>query len=252
MKAIILAAGFGTRLYPITENTPKALLKLGKKTILDYLVEKLEVVSAVDEIIVVTSGKFYLDFHKWCKNSCYQKPIHIIENCAFVPEKRLGAVRDLDLALRSGYCGSDDFLVFCGDNYFDFPLSHFLLPCLGHPENAFVGTYDVGDPSVASLCGVVLTDDHNLITDFEEKPASPKSTDVCIGVYYFPSKYRMRIYEYLELEKLNPDRIGDFVGWLSKKDSLYAVDFDGAWFDIGSKESLDLARRHANVLENFF
>ncbi len=170
MKAIILAAGFGTRLYPMTENTPKALLQLGNKTILDSLVEKLEIVRGVDEIIIVTNGRFYFDFYKWRKRSNYQKNIHIVENKAFVPEKKLGAVRDLELGLRSGYCGSDDFLVFCGGNYFDFPLSHFLLPCLSHPEHAFVGVYDVADPLVASVCGVVKRNEHNLITQFEEKP----------------------------------------------------------------------------------
>ena len=250
MKAIILAAGFGTRLYPMTENTPKALLQLGNKTILDSLVEKLEIVRGVDEIIIVTNGRFYFDFYKWRKRSNYQKSIHIVENKAFVPEKKLGAVRDLELGLRSGYCGSDDFLVFCGDNYFDFPLSHFLLPCLSHPEHAFVGVYDVADPLVASVCGVVKRDEHNLITQFEEKPEAPKSTLVSIGVYYFPNEYRLSLYEYLQIEKLNPDRIGDFIGWLSKKESLYSVEFDGVWFDIGSKESLETARRHLHVAES--
>lgn len=211
MKAIILAAGFGTRLYPLTEDTPKTLLKLGSKTILDHLVTKLDPLSGVGEIIVATSGRFYLDFHRWRKTSPYKKPIHIVENHAYVPEKRLGAVKDLDLALRSGQTRTDDFLLFLGDNYFDFPLSHFLLPALGHRSEVFVGVYDVKDESRASECGVVLTDHHNLITDFEEKPAHPKSTRVAIGVYYFPAAYRLRVYEYLEIEKLNPDRIGDFL-----------------------------------------
>lgn len=243
MKAIILAAGFGTRLYPLTRNIPKALLPLGNKTILDYLVEKLELLAVVDEIILAVNGRFYLDFEKWRKASSYKKPIYIIENKVFEAEKRFGVVRDLNLALRSGHCGSDDFLVFCGDNYFDFPMSHFLLPCLGHRDQVLVGVYDVKEDSVASECGVVLTDNHNFITDFEEKPACPKSTRVAIGVYYFPGAYRLRIYEYLEIDKLNPDRIGDFIAWLTKKDSLHAVDFDGSWFDVGTKESYDEARR---------
>lgn len=249
MKAIILAAGFGTRLYPLTRNIPKALLPLGNKTILDYLMEKLEPFKAVDEIILAVNGKFYMDFEKWRKASPYKKPIHILENKVFEPEKRFGAVRDLNLALRSGHCGSDDFLVFCGDNYFDFPLGYFLLPCLGHRDHVLVGVYDVKEESVASECGVVLTDDHNFITDFEEKPVHPKSTRVAIGVYYFPRAYRLRIYEYLEIDKMNPDRIGDFVAWLAKKDPLYAIDFDGSWFDVGTKESYEEARRHFDGVE---
>lgn len=250
MKAIVLAGGFGTRLYPLTKEVPKSLLFLGKKTVLDHLISKLDVLDAIDEIIIVTNGKFYLDFYKWRKNAQYQKTIHIVENKAFVPEKRLGAINDLDLALRSGYCGSDDFLVFCGDNYFDFPLSHFLLPCLSHPDKTFVGIYDVGARSVAEHCGVVLIDEQSKITSFEEKPKNPKATTVSIGVYYFPTKVREFLYKYLEIERLNPDRFGDFVSWLSSRDSLYTVDFDGAWFDIGSTESLCLARRYADALES--
>ncbi|HOW59108.1 MAG TPA: nucleotidyltransferase family protein [Candidatus Omnitrophota bacterium] len=243
MKAIILAAGFGTRLYPLTKNIPKALLQLGGKTILDHLVEKLELMKAISEVIVVTNGRFYLDFHEWRKRSSYKKPIHLLGDGVFDPEKRFGAVRDLHLALRSGFCGGDDFVVFCGDNYFDFPIGYFLLPCLGHKQNVFVGTYDVKEKAVASGCGVVLTDSHNRIVGFEEKPADPKSTRVSIGVYCFPAAYRLRVYEYLEIEKLNPDRIGDFIAWLSEKEPLYAVDFDGTWFDIGTLDSYELAQR---------
>ena len=200
MKAIILAAGFGTRLYPLTQNTAKALLRLGEKTILDHLVEKLERLSVIDEVLIVTNGQFWDDFNKWQKGSLYKKPIRMINNRMFTPVKRFGAIGDLNLALRSGFCGSDDFIVFCGDNYFDFQLGHFLLPCLGHDRNVFIGVYDVQDPSAASEYGVVRTDGRNRIIDFEEKPSYPKSTKVAIGVYYFPAAYRLRVYEYLEIE----------------------------------------------------
>lgn len=244
MKAIILVAGFGTRLYPLTQNTPKALLKLGNKSILDFLVEKLEISKAVTEIILVTNGRFFKEFILWHRDSSYRKRIHILTNFVDAPERRFGAVRDLQLALRSGLCGSDDFLVFCGDNYFDFPLSHFIHPILSYRHLPLVGVYDVKEKSIASECGVVLIDSHNLITNFEEKPKEPKSTKVSIGIYYLPRAYRLKIYEYLEIEKLNPDRIGDFFAWLSKKESLYAVDFDGAWFDIGNKCSYEAAKCH--------
>lgn len=252
MKAIILAAGFATRLYPLTEQKPKALLEIGGRPILDYLVEKLEKVEVIKEIILVVNGKFYLDFFKWRKNSEYKKTIHILDNGAFVPEKRLGAVRDLYAALRSGYCGSDDFLVLCGDNYFDFPIGHFLLPCLGHRVDSFVGVYDVKDKHAASDCGMVGTDEHNLITSFEEKPIYPKSTKASIGVYYFPREYRLKIYEYLEIDRLNPDRIGDFVAWLSKRQDVYAVDFDGIWMDIGTPDSYEAAKRYFGTTKLLF
>ena len=242
MKAIILAAGFGTRLYPMTRNLPKALLKIGEKTILDHLMAKLETLSVVDEVILVSNERFYRQFLDWKKTAPYSKPVHVLSNKACDPEKSLGAVRDFFLALRSGHCGSDDFLVFCGNNYFDFPLGYMLLPALGHRESAFVGVHNVKDKSLAREYGVVEMDDHHRITRFEEKPANPRSTQVSIGAYFFPASYRLRVYEYLEIEKRNPDKIGDFFAWLTGKERLYGIEFDGAWFDIGSMASYDTAR----------
>ncbi|MFH0985068.1 MAG: nucleotidyltransferase family protein [Candidatus Omnitrophota bacterium] len=244
MKAIILAAGFGTRLYPLTVDLPKALLKIGKKTILDHLMLKLEMLSVIDEVILVSNGRFYRQFLDWQKTAVYVKPIHILSNRVCEHEKSRGAVRDLFLALRSGYCGSADFLVFCGDNYFDFPLGFMLLPALGHRESAFVGVYDVKDKSLAREYGVVEMDEHHKITKFEEKPANPGSTQVSTGAYFLPRSYRLRVYEYLEIEKRDPDKIGDFIAWLVGKESLYGVDFGVAWFDIGSKASYDAARKY--------
>lgn len=250
MKAIILAAGFGTRLYPLTEHVPKALLKVGSKTVLDHLVEKLDGIEQVDEIILVSNGKFYIDFFQWRKKRRYKTPIQIIENKAFVPEFAEGAVRDLNLALRSGFCGSDDALVLCADNYFSFSFTHFLLPVLGHRESVFMGVHDVEDKKVASECGVVLTDEHHRITAFEEKPRKPKSTKVSVGIYYLPRAYRLRVHEYLEIEAQNPDKIGSFFEWLTQKEDgepLYAVELFGKWYDIGTPASYDAVRRSADA-----
>ena len=156
MKAIILAAGFGTRLYPLTRDVPKALLKLGDKTLLDHLVGKLDRFPILDEIIIVSNKRFYPDFKNWNKDSAYQKKIRVIHNGVLDPEKRLGAVRDLELSLRSSRGTPESFLVFCGDNYFDFPLGYMLLPALGHRESAFVGVYDLKDNSLAREYGVVV------------------------------------------------------------------------------------------------
>lgn len=247
MNAIILAAGFGTRLYPLTKSMPKALLKIGDKTILDHLVGKLEACPVITKIILVTNGRFALDFMEWAKKGKgrYQKPISIVENKIYEPEKRLGAVRDLRLGTQAERDQADGFLVLLGDNYFDFPLAHFVnLYCTGHRDTAFVGLYDVKDPQLASQYGVAQVDHNNQITDFEEKPPVPKSTRVSAGVYYLPNKFQLRLFEYLELEKLNPDKLGDFIAWLSRKEPLYGIDFDGTWFDIGDHESFERARSH--------
>ena len=244
MKAIILAAGFGTSLYSLTRNIPKALLKLGDKTLLDHLIGKLDRFPIIDEIVVVSSKRFYQNFKRWKKDVSYQKPIRVIHNGFNNPEKRRGAVRDLELALMPSRGTPENFLVFCGDNYFDFPIGYFLLPCLGHSRLTFIGLYDVREKALASQYGVVEMDTTGRITRFEEKPADPVSTKVSVGVYYMSPEARLRLYEYLDIENRNPDRIGDFFAWLTGKEPVYGVVFDGAWFDIGSKESYEKAAKH--------
>ncbi len=244
MKAIILAAGFGTRLYPLTRNVPKALLKLGDKTLLDHLVGKLDRFPILDEIIIVSNKRFYPDFKNWNKDSAYQKRVRVIHNGVLDPEQRLGAVRDLELSLRSSGGTPESFLVFCGDNYFDFPIGYFLLPCLGHSRCTFIGLYDIGKKALASQYGVVEMDETGKITRFDEKPADPASTKVSVGVYHVSPGARLRLHEYLDIEKQNPDRIGDFFAWLTDREPVFGVVFEGAWFDIGSKESYDEASKH--------
>jgi len=246
MRAIILAAGFGTRLYPLTENRPKALLPLGNKTLLDYLIEPLERLPMVKEITIVTNSNFYLDFYHWRKNAEFSKPIFIVDDGVVLLNKRCGAIRDLQIAMESRPQADEDYLVLCSDNFFDFPLSHFLLPVLSHPQSGFVGLYDVKDKSEATKYGVVQIDHDHRIIEFEEKPEKPKSTLVSVGAYYLPRSFKHLLDKYLS-QKKPADKIGDFVSFLSRKEHLYGVEFEGAWFDIGSIESYEKARDHLNV-----
>jgi len=158
-------------------------------------------------------------------------------------EERCGAVNDLFLGARRKKNGKDDFLVLCADNYFDFPLEHFLLQCLSHEDSGFIGVYNVNDKEKASLYGIVSLDGHGKVLNFEEQTIDPLSTLASIGVYYFPRHYSLRIYEYLHIKKFDPDRIGDFIEWLIDVENLYGVEFDGAWFDAGDIDSYEELRK---------
>ncbi len=247
MKVIILAAGFGTRLYPLTQDTPKALLEIGGKSLLSHLDDQLSRLENVSEVIIATNALFYLDFFKWRKTAKTRNRVKIVDDGNCVPEKRLGAVKNLALALREVVESDESYLVLCADNYFDYPLNHFLLSCLSHPDNCFIGLYDVQDWNKAKLYGVVSLDDHGRVTDFQEKPSQPQSTLASLGVYYFPKDIKQSVSEYLDIQKRNPDRIGDFIGWLSQREEMYGVQFDGAWFDIGDVHSLREASQYLTL-----
>ncbi len=246
MRAIILAAGFGTRNDPLTKDHPIALLPIGNKTVLDYLVAPLEKFPMIREVMIMTNARFYLDFYKWRKKSSYKKAINIEDNKILLPEKECGAIRDLQLAIDARKKEDEDYLILCSDNVFDFPLSHFLLPVLSHPQCGFTGFYDLKDKMEASKYGVIQVDHEHRVVDFEEKPVNPRSTTVSVGVYYFPSSFRHHLDEYLN-QGYPADKMGNFIAYLSKRVNLYGIEFEGTWFDIGSIQSYEQVRKNLNA-----
>jgi len=171
MKALILAAGYGTRLYPLTINTPKALLKIGERCLIDFLIEKIKSLG-IEDIAVVTNGRFYSAFLGWVKGC--PSGIDVINDNTKSPDDRLGAIGDIEFALNKGVAGHD-LLVIGADNLFSWDLKGFYEFCC-KVQKPVVGLYDVKEIERARRFGVVKLDEAARIVNFEEKPSNPETT----------------------------------------------------------------------------
>lgn len=241
MKALLLAAGYGTRLYPLTKDRPKPLLEVGSTPILDLIVEKVEAVPQVDEIVLVSNDKFYDKFCQWAEEREFRLPVDVLNDGTTEDGTRLGAIGDIKFAVEEAEI-DDDLLVLAGDNLFDFALADMVETFERTGENV-IGVLEFEDESKLSKYGIVATDDDDQVTDFLEKPDEPPSNLVAMGMYLFPGEKLELIDAYLESGG-NPDEPGWYVTWLVENDSVYAHRFEGLWFDIGDKDSLRKADRY--------
>ncbi len=224
MKVLIMAGGYATRLWPITKDNPKALLPVGNKRIIDYILEK---VSGLDFPVYVSTNRF---FEGYFKNVVKEYGIGIIVEDTLHEEEKLGTVGAMKKAVDE--LGFDDYLVIAGDNLFSFSLEDFLERFVGE---TLIAVYDVGDFELARRYGVVLLEGERVIA-FEEKPAQPRSTLISTGVYVFPKHVMELLDEYLS--NGNKDSPGYFVQWLLERgESIKAYRFSEYWYDIGSADS---------------
>lgn len=248
MKAIILAAGYAVRLQPLTINMPKSLLPIGGKIIIDRIIGKILTIRGLDLIAIVTNAKFYNKFSDWRAGSQYRDKVSVINDGTASNETRLGAIRDIELALsRTGM--DDDVLIVAGDNLFDFDMGLFIDFTRKHPDGVSVALYDVKDLKSASSYGIVEVDDTCRVVDFQEKPANPKSTLASTGIYYFPKNKLPFIKEYVKMQN-KLDAPGYYIGWLSGRDKVYGFTFKEDWYDIGSIESYKKADEEYGKKEN--
>lgn len=239
MKALILAAGYATRLYPLTLDRPKALLPVGGKPMLDHLMEQLEQVEGLDEVYVVTNSKFAEAFREWAAARS-GLPLRIIDDGTVDDDSKLGAIGDLDLTIREAEL-DDDLIVLAGDNLFSESIAPFPVFALGKGGPA-LGVYDVGDLDTIRRYSVIELDDDDRVTRLEEKPERPRSTLAGIALYFYPRSALRYVREYLE-EGNNPDQPGRLVQWLYPRTAVYGWRVPGRWFDVGSKETLAEADR---------
>jgi glucose-1-phosphate thymidylyltransferase len=234
MKAVILAAGYATRLYPLTLGRPKALLPVGGRPMVEHLLVQLAGVDGLDAIYLVTNSKFAGVFREWA-SAWDGQAVQIVDDGTADEESKLGAIGDLDLTIRSAAI-DDDLLVLAGDNLFSESLAPFAE--FGRAKRApALGVYDVGDLDAIRRYNAIELDEDDRLRYFEEKPEHPRSTLTGIALYFYPRESLGLVREYLEAGN-NPDQPGRFVEWLYPRTPVYAWRVPGRWYDIGSAETL--------------
>ena len=239
MKAVILAAGYATRLYPLTLDRPKALLDVGGRPMVEHLLQQLQGVDGLDGIYLVTNSKFAGAFRDWAAG-WGGTDVRIVDDGTVDEETKLGAIGDLELTIREAAI-DDDLIVLAGDNLFSESLAPF--GEFARQKNApALGVYDVGDLDAIRRYNAIELDDDDRLTFFEEKPASPRSTLTGIALYFYPRQSLGLVREYLEAGN-NPDQPGRLVQWLYPRVPVYAWRVPGRWYDIGSAETLAEADR---------
>lgn len=238
MKNIVLAAGYATRLYPITENFPKPLLEIGGSTILDRMLEDVDAIEAVDGHIIVSNHKFISIFREWLEGARlrYRKPITLIDDGSTDNEHRIGAVKDLILALDT--CGvEDDILVAAADNVLDFSFGGFVDYFQQKQTSLIMCHYE---PSVTALqkTGVVTLDADNRVLQMEEKPREPKS-HWAVPPFYLYRREELGLIRSAIDNGCKYDAPGNLAHFLTTRTTLHAYEMPGHRYDIGDVASYE-------------
>ncbi len=241
MKVIILAAGYATRLYPLTLNQPKPLLPVAGKPMIEHVLDNLTPMDGLDRVYVVTNAKFAGHFQQWADHYRATKSkleFTIVNDHSTDDTNKLGAIGDIHYVLKTENV-NDDLIVVAGDNLFSEKLTGFGKVCR-EKNTPVLALYDVGDLEQIKKYNAISVDAAGQIIFFEEKPKNPTSTLTGIALYYYPKHTLPLIQQYMA-EGNNPDQPGRLVQWLYPRTPVYTWRVPGTWFDIGSKETLEEA-----------
>lgn len=234
MKVLILAGGFAKRMGKLGENTPKSLLPIAGKPVIEHILDKIRLLDNVTSISVSTNKKFEEHFNSWINESNSKNNIDLLVEPAMDEGQKLGSIGAVNYFVNQEHV-DEDLLVINGDNLFEFDLAKFMNFQNERGTFAF-GVYDTKSIDEARKLGVVLSDQNGLVMDFEEKPANPKSTTVSTGIYFFPKNVVPQIKQYID-EGNSADRMGDLLIWIRKSQDIHAFVFSEPWFDIGSPDT---------------
>ena len=231
MKCLILAAGYATRLYPLTENFPKPLMDVGGKSILDWLIDDLRTADQIDEFVVISNHKFAHCFEDWAKGKDYR--VTIVDDGTDTNETRLGAVRDIRFAI-DRLSLDDDMMVLAGDNVLDFSLTRFLAYAVEKKASCVMRYFEPKKETLPKRG--VLELDGDRVVSMEEKPKEPKTQWCCPPFYFYAKEDAKRIGEALD-DGCGFDAPGSFIAWLCQKAPVYAMEMPGSRYDVGNLES---------------
>jgi glucose-1-phosphate thymidylyltransferase len=243
MQVLILAAGYATRLYPLTLDKPKPLLPVAGKPMLEHIIDHLATVKDLGEMFIVTNQKFVSHFTEWSEKYRKEKTafnFKIINDGSTSDNDKLGAIGDIHLVITQQNV-TGDLVVVAGDNLFDSSLAPFV-EFARAGKTPVLAVYDVGDLEQIKKYNSINLDKDGIITFFEEKPKNPTSTLTGIALYYFPANVVEMIKTYIK-EGNNPDQPGRLIQWLYPRVPVRTWTVPGRWFDIGSKETLEEADR---------
>lgn len=234
MKCLILAAGYATRLYPLTENFPKPLLKVGDKSILDWLVDDIDTAGVVDEYVVISNHKFAHHFADWAKTK--SQKITVVDDGTSTNETRLGAVKDIQYAIEKLGL-DDDMLVIAGDNVLDFSLTKFMQYAKSKQTSCIMRYYEPDDKKLLK-CGVVTVDEGDKVLRMTEKSPTPETHWCCPPFYYYTRQDAKLVQKGID-SGCGIDAPGSYIAWLCTQTRVHAMEMPGKRYDIGNLESYE-------------
>lgn len=244
MKAIIPAAGYATRLYPLTKDKPKALLDIAGKPMIEWILEKILEIRDIDEVVIVTNRLFYSQFVDWSNRFKARARIRILDDGTTSNETRLGAIGDWWFGIEKGNLQGHDLLSVSSDNLFNFSITR-MTDLFHSKKTSVIGTFDLHDVNEAKKMGIVAMDKTAKVIGFVEKPEQPPSTMASVGIYLFSAAHVKRMKEYLDA-KNSPDKPGQFIEWLYPRETIYGYNYankEDRWYDIGTFDTLETVRK---------
>ncbi|MCX7704781.1 MAG: nucleotidyltransferase family protein [bacterium] len=239
MKALILCAGYATRMYPLTKDRPKPLLPVAGRPMIEHILKRIEKVNEIDKIFIITNKKFFSQFEFWKHNYKLKKEIIIFSDGTTSDKNKLGAIGDIRFVIEKAKI-NDDILIVAGDNLFNFDLNKFVK--FFRSKSCIVAVHYIKDRELIKKYNEVILDKQRRIISFVEKPQNPKTTLTAICMYLFSKENLKLVKEYLE-EGNEPDPPGKFLEWLYKKICVYGYLFRGTWFDIGDIRQYEIVNK---------